>query len=119
MRKLLLVMLLLCLPLAAQVPDPPFDQPGAQENAEMRFALNWLFLDGGYMLPPVGWNCVPLLVWIGDVPTLAAHCEPDPVLVDEQQREADEWLRELARGSLELFPRERRNSPTSRYRRSR
>jgi len=98
MRKLLLL-LCLCLPLAAQVPDPPFDQPGAKENAEMRFAINWLFLGGGYMPPPVGWDCVPLFGEIGDpsITYLYAFCEPNPALVQQQQAEADEWLRRLAR----------------------
>lgn len=92
MRRIIFLAVLSVAAVSAQVPDPPYDAPGAQEIAEMRAAMSYIFPYGGYMPPPVGWLCEPVMHNTSGVYWNTAVCRPDPSLVDEQQNTYDVWL---------------------------
>jgi hypothetical protein len=64
-------------------PDP--SEPGAQQTAEARYQMSSM----GLMSPPVGWQCVSALPDVYG-PTFV-HCEPDPMLLEQQEREREAW----------------------------
>jgi TM2 domain-containing membrane protein YozV len=85
-----LALALLALPLSAQVFDPDPAEPSAQHNAEFRAMAACL----GLAAPPIGWSCTPL---VNGAPNgmfyFSMACEPDSMLIDQQERERQEWER--------------------------
>jgi hypothetical protein len=84
--RTLFLLALLALPLSAQAIDPDPSEPGAQQTAEARYQMStW-----GLMSPPVGWHCEAALPDVYG-PTFV-RCEPDHLLIEQQERERAEWL---------------------------
>jgi hypothetical protein len=72
----------------AQTMDPDPHEPNAQQNAEFRAMAAPL----GLAAPPIGWNCTPVMN--GDPNGMfwfLMTCEPDSMLIDQQERERREW----------------------------
>jgi hypothetical protein len=63
--------------------DPNQDEPNAQQTAEFRYVGAFL----GLTPPPIGWNCTLQTIWYGPMPMQEASCEPNPVLIEQQERE--------------------------------
>jgi hypothetical protein len=90
--------LLLLFPAAGQVLDPDPSEPDAQQTAEVRFIGAML----GLTPPPIGWNCTIQTVWYGQMPMVEASCEPDPLLIERQERQRREWEDRLAERHREM-----------------
>jgi integrase len=79
----------------AQTFDPDPNEPGAQQEAELR-ALGAML---GMAEPPIGWDCQLSFV-IDPRPDFAGFvCEPDPLLIEQQEREHRRWQRRLIENS--------------------
>ena len=82
-------------PLGAQTFDPDPSEPNAQATAESRASSAFV----GLAPPPIGWNCSMRIVWFERVPIADFVCEPDALLIEQQERERLEWQDRLIENS--------------------